>query len=351
LSPIRKGRAAAANPKNRFERIETDYNPEHLHDPDAPAERTQFFRDTSRSIVASNDSPDVGFDVSINPYRGCEHGCIYCYARPTHEYLGYSLGLDFETRILVKEDAPELLSQTLSRPGWVPKPMAISGVTDPYQPVERRLRLTRKCLEVLADFRNPAIIITKNHLVTRDIDVLRRLAEHEAILVNISVTTLDPSLARVMEPRTSTPQRRIDAIAELTKAGIPTGVLVAPVIPGLTDHEMPSIIEACVSAGATHAGYVTIRLPHGVKTLFDRWLEDHRPEHRDKVLARIRAVRDGALDDPSFGVRMRGTGPIADQIQALYQLACRRAGIDRHRPALSTDGFRRPSDRQMSLFD
>ena len=349
--PPHKGRAAVSNPKNRFERIETDFDPEHLNDPDLPSPRTQFFRDTSRTIVASNDSPDVGFDVSINPYRGCEHGCIYCYARPTHEYLGYSLGLDFETRILVKEDAPELLRAALTHRGWEPKPLAVSGVTDPYQPVERKLELTRRCLEVLADFRNPVIVITKNHLVTRDIDILRRLASHHAVLVNLSVTTLDRKLARVMEPRTAAPERRLEAISKLAEAGIPTGVLVAPVVPGLTDHEMPAIIEAAVAAGASHAGYVTLRLPHGVKGLFDRWLADHYPDHRDKVISRIRSVRDGGLDDPTFSTRMRGTGPVADQIQSMYRLACRKAGIERNRPALSSDAFRRPDDRQMSLFD
>ena len=351
VHPPRKGRATSANPKNRFERIACDLEPEFANDPEAPGPRTQFFRDSSKTIVAENDSPDVGFDVSVNPYRGCEHGCIYCYARPTHEYLGYSIGLDFETKILVKEEAPRLLRDKLASRHWQPQALAMSGVTDPYQPIERKLKLTRRCLQVLADFRNPVIIITKNHLVTRDVDVLERLARHNGVIVNISVTTLDPELARVMEPRTSTPQRRLDAIHCLSQAGIPTGVLVAPVVPGLTEHEMPSIIAACVQAGASHAGYVTLRLPRGVKGLFDDWLKTHRPEHRDKVIGRIRSVRDGALDDPSYGIRMRGSGPVAEQIRSLFQLACRKAGIDRQRPSVSTDAFRHPHDTQMSLFD
>jgi len=351
MAPRHKGRAASDNPGNRFERREYDYEPEHVNDPEAPRPRTEFYRDDSRSVISTNTSPDVGFDASINPYRGCEHGCIYCYARPTHEYLGFSLGLDFETRILVKEDAPRLLRKELSSPRWQPKPLALSGVTDPYQPIERRLELTRRCLEVLADFCNPVIVITKNHLVTRDVDLLTALARNHAAVVNISITTLDPDLARIMEPRTSTPARRLEAIAKLADAGIETGVLVAPVIPGLNDHEIPAIAASSARAGATHAGYVTLRLPHGVKGLFENWLSEQLPEHRDKVLGRIRSLRGGELDDPAFGSRMRGTGPVADQISSLFKLACRRAGLNRRRPDIRTDAFRPPHGRQTSLFD
>jgi DNA repair photolyase len=242
-----RGRGSAENPGNRFELLHYERDPE--AGPEDAAPTTQFFRDCSRSIIARNDSPDVGFDASINPYRGCEHGCVYCYARPTHEYLGFSAGLEFERKIMVKEDAPELLRRELMSRRWQPQPLALSGVTDPYQPIERRLKLARRCLEVLAEFRNPAVIITKNHLVTRDCDLLQELARHDAVAVFISVTTLDADLARVLEPRASSPPGRVAAIGELARSGVPVGVLVAPVIPGLTDHEMPAILGAVAAAG------------------------------------------------------------------------------------------------------
>ncbi|MGH7426272.1 MAG: PA0069 family radical SAM protein [Candidatus Methylomirabilales bacterium] len=345
-----RGRGAARNPPNRFETLAYDPEPEGV-DPEGPAPETQFFKDPSRSLITVNDSPDVGFEASINPYRGCEHGCIYCYARPTHEYLGFSAGLDFETKILVKEDAPELLRRELSSPRWKPQVLAISGVTDPYQPVERRLRLTRRCLEVLAEFRNPVVIITKNHLVTRDLDLLGELARHGAAAVYLSVTTLDGDLARTMEPRTSQPTRRLAAIEALSRAGVPTGVLVAPVIPGLTDHELPAIIAAAAKAGARCAGYVLLRLPHAVAPLFEAWLTEHRPARKDKVLNRIQAIRGGRLNDPRFGVRMKGEGIFAEQIADLFALACRKAGIGSGGPGLSTAAFRRPTAAQPSLFE
>src|SRR5258705_9094344 len=253
-TPAVRGRGTAENPKNRFEEIEVVPDLEAPED-ERPAPHTRFFRDLSRSIIATNDSPDVGFSASVNPYRGCEHGCIYCYARPYHEYLGLSAGLDFETKILVKEDAPELLRAELASPKWEPKVVAISGVTDAYQPIERKLQLTRRCLEVLAEFRNPVIIVTKNQLVTRDIDVLKELASFSAAAVCVSVTTLDAELARVMEPRTSTPANRLEAIQALSEAGVPVRVLAAPIIPGLTDPELPSIIQAGARAGARPRGY------------------------------------------------------------------------------------------------
>ena len=349
LTP-KRGRGAPANPPNRFEALSYARDPE-WNDPEDPGLETQFFRDTSRSIIAYNDSPDVGFDASINPYRGCEHGCIYCFARPTHEYLGFSAGLDFESKILVKEDAPELLRRELATPGWKPQPLAISGVTDPYQPIERRLQLTRRCLEVLAEFRNPVVIITKNHLVTRDVDLLSELAHYKAARVFLSITTLDGHLARVMEPRASHPTRRLAAIKTLSLAGVPTGVLTAPVIPGLNDHELPSIIAAAARAGVQSAGYVPLRLPYGLGPLFEQWLSQHFPGRKDKVLHRIRAMRGGKLNDPNFGSRMRGEGIFAEQIGALFALACRRAGIDGRGPALSTAAFRVPSASQLSLFE
>ncbi len=343
------GRGAAANPPNRFERIRYERDQDWI-DPGDPAPTTEFLRDPSRSIIVLNESPDVGFDASVNPYRGCEHGCIYCYARPTHEYVGFSAGLDFETKILVKEEAPELLRRELASPTWKPQVVAISGVTDPYQPVERRLMLTRRCLETLRDVRNPVVIITKNHLVTRDVDLLAELARDNASAVFLSVTTLDGTLSRTMEPRTSQPSRRLAAIEALSHAGVPTGVLVAPVIPGLTDHELPSIIQASAKAGARFAGYVLLRLPHGVAPLFEQWLTHHAPEKKGKVLRRIREIRGGRLNDPHFGTRMRGQGVFAEQIKAMFSLACRKAGIEGKGPALSTGAFRRPQGAQLSFL-
>ena len=345
-----RGRGTPENPPNRFERLA--YLP--IIDSPDDADRavtTQYLKDASRSLLTFNDSPDVGFDASINPYRGCEHGCIYCYARPYHEYLGFSAGLDFETKILVKEDAPELLRAELGSPKWRPKVVAISGVTDAYQPIERKLQLTRRCLEVLAEFRNPVIIVTKNQLVTRDIDVLKELASFNAAAVCVSVTTLDAELARVMEPRTSTPANRLSAIQALAEAGVPVRVLVAPTIPGLTDHEIPSIIQAAAKAGARHAGYVVVRLPHGVKELFENWLDEHFPDRKKKVLNRIREIRGGKLNDPNFGSRMRGEGVFAEQINSMFKLACRRFGIESGARELSTASFKRAPAPQMSLFD
>ena len=337
-----RGRGASYNPPNRFDQIsfEPDEEGEDPDDPN-PHRKTHYYRDHSRTVIARNDSPDIPFDSSLNPYRGCSHGCIYCYARPSHEFLGFSAGLDFETRIMVKEDAPELLRRELSSPRWRPEVIAMSGVTDPYQPVEGKLGLTRKCLEVLAEARNPVSIVTKNHLVTRDIDLLGELAGFGAALVFLSVTTLDPKLQRVMEPRTSIPARRLDAIRELATAGIPTGVMVAPVIPGLTDHEMPAILEAAAQAGARSAGYVPLRLPFVVKDLFEQWLEQHFPDRKNKVLNRIRELRGGRLNDAQFHERMRGEGIWAAHLKQLFNTTCRRLGMNERSLALSTEAFRR----------
>jgi DNA repair photolyase len=341
-------RGAVDNPTNRFEKIhlepDAEWNPEEDVSP-----RTIFLKDHSSTIIAYNDSPDVGFEASVNPYRGCEHGCVYCYARPMHEYLGFSSGLDFETRIMVKERAPELLRRELSSPKWKPQTIAMSGVTDCYQPVERKLKLTRGCLEVLAEFRNPVGIITKNHLVTRDIDVLQVLAEHRAAAVFVSVTTLDTDLRKVMEPRTSPSASRLATIEALSRAGIPVGVLVAPVIPGLTDHEMPKILEAAVKAGAKFAGYVPLRLPFSVAPLFEQWLGRHFPDRKEKVLNRIRSIRDGKLNDAHFGSRMRGAGIFAEQIERMFDVACRKAGLPDEQLKLSTARFRRSGGVQEEL--
>lgn len=335
------GRGTGHRPPNRFETLHVerdDWTGE-----DDPAPRTILLRDASRSIISRNRSPDVGFEVSLNPYRGCEHGCIYCYARPTHAYLGFSPGLDFETRIMVKEDAPELLRKALASPRWTPQTLVLSGVTDPYQPVEKRLRITRRCLEVLAEARHPVGIITKNHLVTRDVDLLAELAAHGAAAVVLSVTTLDRELQRVLEPRTSTPRKRLLAIETLARAGIPVGVNVAPVIPGLTDHEMPAILEAAAAAGATRAGRIMLRLPLEVAPLFERWLDEHRPHRKGKILSRLHSLRGGRLNDPRFGSRMRGEGPFAEQVASLFEVTCRRLGLDGQRQPLSTAAFRRPA--------
>ncbi len=348
--PLR-GRGASENLKNRFSASEYAKHDEAFpdaiwSDPEEPAPGTQFFKDESRSIIVHNSSPDVGMEASVNPYRGCEHGCIYCYARPTHEYRGLSAGLDFETKIFVKQNAPELLRKEFSSLKWKPKVVTMSGITDVYQPAERKFGLTRKCLEVFAEFRNPVVIITKNFLVTRDIDVLKKMAEFKATAVFISVTTLDPDLARVMEPRTSHPQKRLEAIRMFSDAGVPVGVNIAPVIPGLTDHELPSIISASSSAGAKYAGFVPLRLPYGVKDLFENWLEQHFPDRKEKVLNRIRSMRGGKLNDPCFNSRMSGEDIFAEQIAALFLAACRRAGFSGG-PVLSTAAFRRGPD----LFD
>ena len=343
-----RGRGAASNPGNRFERSHYAVS-EWDEGPDDSSPDTVLLKDATRSIIAYNDSPDVGFDASINPYRGCEHGCIYCFARPNHEYLGFSAGLDFETKILVKEQAPELLWRELMLPSWKPQTLAISGVTDAFQPIERRLKLTRRCLEVLAEFRNPVVIITKNELVTRDIDLLSDLARHDAALVFISVTSLQSELARTLEPRASQPQRRLAAIEALAKSSIPVGVLVAPIIPGLTDHEMPAILAATRNAGAITAGYVPLRLPFGLAPLFEEWLAVHAPLQKEKILNRVREIRGGALNDPNFGSRLRGEGEYAGQLRKLFEIACRKSGLNASRPKLSAEAFRRPGS-QMSLF-
>ena len=342
------GRGAISNPPNRFERIalerDADWDPEQ-----DPAPSTQFLRDRSETIIAYNDSPDIAFSASINPYRGCEHGCSYCYARISHEFLGFSAGLDFETRIMVKENAPHLLRQELSSRKWQPQLLAMSGVTDCYQPIERRLQLTRKCLKVLAEFRNPVCIITKNHLVTRDIDFLRELARYNAAEVHLSINSLDADLARRLEPRASSPRHRLAAVEALAQAGIPVGVLVAPIIPGLNDHEIAAVLEAAGKAGAGWAGMQILRLPLTVAPVFQDWLERNEPGKKAKVLDRIRSIRGGKLNDPRFGERMRGQGIFAEQIRQMFHVACRKCGLSEHGPELSAAAFRRSPGDQLEL--
>ncbi|MBX3021416.1 MAG: PA0069 family radical SAM protein [Bdellovibrionales bacterium] len=348
-----KGRGVSSNTDNRFERHSLALEPyegEEFAEEEKPLLRTRFFKDSSRTIVAENNSPDIPFTYSINPYRGCEHGCAYCYARPTHEYLGMSAGLDFESKIFVKHEAPELLREKLMSPRWQGEQITISGNTDCYQPVERQLRLTRRCLEVLVQFRNPCSLITKNALITRDMDLLKELAALNATWVTLSITTLDDDLCASLEPRTSRPRARLQAIEQLATAGIPVSVNVAPCIPGLTDHEMPEILKAAADAGARGAGFVPIRLPLAVTPLFEEWLEVNRPLRKEKVLANIRDMRGGKLNDGEFGSRMRGQGAIAANMRQMFELYCRKYGLNRgERWQLDSSHFCRPGD-QLTLF-
>ena len=349
-SPVR-GRGAASNPANRFEPVALEHE-----EPPPGAIPTRYLKDGSKSVLTRNQSPDVPFDISLNPYRGCEHGCIYCYARPTHEFFGLSAGLDFESIIFAKEDAPALLRQELRSRAFKPQVVGISGVTDPYQPIEQKLQLTRRCLEVLVEARCPVGLITKNALVLRDLDLLRELANFGAVSVAISITTLDPELARKLEPRASHPQRRLEAIARLREAGIPAGIMTAPIVPAITDHEVPALLEAAAAAGALFAGYTILRLPGAVETLFKEWLESHYPDRAGKVLSRLREMRGGELHDPRFGKRMKGEGLFAEQIGALFHLHTRRLGLDngREKVKLSSAAFRPPADlrpgAQLNLF-
>ena len=301
--------------------------------------RTQLFEDKSKSILSHNDSPDVGFSVSINPYRGCEHGCIYCYARPTHEYLDLSAGEDFESKIFVKYKAPELLRAEISRKNYKVEPIAFSGVTDAWQPVERKLQITRKCLEVLHDFSHPVGFITKNHLIVRDIDLLAPMAERGLAGGMVTITTLDEDLRSRLEPRASSSQRRLEAIRKLREKGVPVGVMIAPVIPGLTDHEIPAMLQAAAEAGAQTAVYVLLRLPHGVKDLFQTWLSEHYPDRKEKVRSRIMDVRCGALNDSRFLIRGKGEGNFALHIQNFFRMAVKKAGIPQKPASLRTDLF------------
>ena len=354
---ILKGRGAQIRTANPYLSVNMEPDWEHVaNDQDyldnerRPA--TVYLPDQSQTIVAENDSPDINFRYSVNPYRGCAHGCSYCYARPTHEFFGLSAGLDFETKVFVKERAPELFRDFLSRPNWKPQPIAFSGVTDPYQPIERKLRLTRGCLEVAAEFHQPVGIVTKNALVTRDIEVLQELARHRQVHVALSLTTLDEKLARSMEPRTSSPQARLRAIEQLSKAGIPTLAMVAPVIPGLNDSEIPAILRAARDVGAEGATYVLLRLPTTVGTVFFDWLEKTLPNQAEKIRNRIRSTRNGRVNSAKFGQRMTGTGAIAEQIRDTFQFFAKRYGLAKPLPALNCSAFKptRLTSGQQLLF-
>jgi DNA repair photolyase len=347
-SSTAKGRGSDSNPTNRFEHASYELLQEE-HDPERKVV-TKFFRDQSKSALAKNDSPDIGFTYDLNPYRGCEHGCVYCYARPSHEYLGFSAGLDFESKIMVKPEIHVLLEREFQKRSWKPSTISLSGNTDCYQPIERKLQLTRKCLDVLLKYRNPVGVITKNALVTRDIDLLSELAALQLANVTISVTTLDKALHRVMEPRTSTPEQRLKAMDMLAKAGIPVGVSLAPVIPGLNDSEMPAILKRASEHGATFAFYTMVRLPFGVKDLFVEWLRREYPDRTEKVINRIKEMRDGKMNSTAFGERMSGTGEIADTIAQLFELTCAKYGINAREYRLRKDLFIGTHHGQIDLF-
>lgn len=352
-----KGRGTAAAPPNRFESLRTDADWEQLAADDElllePSKvATEFLPDKSRSLIVENDSPDIPFRFGVNPYRGCEHGCSYCYARPGHEYLGMNAGLDFETKILVKYDAVRIFRRELNRPSWKGEWLHMSGVTDCYQPCERRFRLTRGLLEVMNEASQAVTIVTKNALVCRDIDILADMAQRNLVQVGLSVTTLDPQLARVLEPRTSSPQARLKAIRALSSAGVPVRGMLAPMIPGLTDHELPQLLEAVKEAGASAASYIMLRLPFAVAPIFQQWLSEHRPLALPKVEGLIRAAREGALYKSEFGSRMKGKGVYAENLKTTFNVFVKKLGLDGPPPELNCSQFSPPRDAggQQRLF-
>lgn len=355
--PEAHGRGAQIEPPNRFGQSRAVPDLEHVELDEEYLEAlralpTQYLPDSSRSIISENDSPDIPFRYSLNPYRGCLHGCAYCYARPTHEYLGLNAGLDFETKIFVKERAPELFRDWLARSEYRPEVLAFSGVTDCYQPAEKQFELTRRCLQVALEARQPVGVITKNALIVRDVELLSELAQLNLVHVTLSITTLDGDLARDLEPRTSTPEARLRAVQQLRQAGIRAGVMIAPIIPGLNDSEIPAILKAAAEAGAVSASHVLLRLPLAVKPVFLDWLERNRPELKERVESRQRACRDGQLSNSEFDSRMRGSGPLADQIHQTFQVFARRYGLDQRPEPLDLSSFRPPrsSSGQLRLF-
>jgi DNA repair photolyase len=349
----RRGRGTLSNASGRYEplaRVAFDDGWQGLED--LPPFKTTVTADTTRKIITRNDSPDISFDRSINPYRGCEHGCVYCFARPTHAYLGLSPGLDFESKLFMKPNAPELLERELSAPSYVPKIIAIGTNTDPYQPIERRYKIMRRILEVLDSAGHPVGIVTKSALVLRDLDILARMAKRNLVKVALSVTTLDPQLARTMEPRAATPPRRLDTLRQLVKAGVPATVMVAPVIPALNDDEIERILEAVAAAGVRHAGYVLLRLPLEVRDLFREWLMTNFPDRYRHVFKLIRDMRGGKDYDSTFGQRQTGTGPIAWMIGRRFEVACEKLGFNAAKHKITTEHFRppRPGAKQLDLF-
>ncbi len=350
-SEVAKGRGSRSNRSGRYEAntIEAFDDGWTVEDEAAPPLRTSLTPERSRTIITRNTSPDVGFDRSINPYRGCEHGCIYCYARPAHAWMGLSPGLDFESRLFFKPEGPRLLEQELSKRNYTCRRIHVGGNTDPYQPVERELKITRGLIAVMARFNQPFSIITKSHLIVRDIDLMAPMAARGLCTAFVSITTLDRGLARAMEPRAATPQRRLDAIKALADAGIPVGVGFAPVIPGLNDHELEAVLEAAAKAGATRAMYVTLRLPLEIKDLFREWLADARPDRAARVMSLIRQTRGGRDYDPDWSQRMKGSGPVADLIATRFKAAAKRYRLNGDRPDLDTTQFRIPADARVQL--
>jgi DNA repair photolyase len=350
------GRAAGINPPNRFERVRVEDDLAQLDGadelPDVRRVPTVFLEDKSRTFITRNDSPDVGFRYSINPYRGCEHGCVYCYARPSHELLGMNAGLDFESRIMVKHEAAALLRSELAAENWRGDEIVISGVTDCYQPAERKFRLTRGCLEVMLEARQPVGIVTKNALVARDLDVLGALAAERLVHVHVSLTTLDAELARTMEPRTATPEARLRAIRELTAAGVPTGVMTSPIIPGLNDQELPALLAAAKEAGAQSASYILLRLPLAVRPIFEEWVARTYPDKAPRIIGLVRQTRGGRMNDSRWGMRMRGEGHYAEGIEKTFRVFRKKHGLDRPLAPLDHSKFRppRPTNGQLRLF-
>lgn len=351
-----RGRSSGLNPPNRFENhslcVLSDVIEEHVRThPDGSQIRTQVIADHSRRVINHVDSPDLGIEWTLNPYRGCEHGCIYCYARPTHEMLGFSCGLDFETKIMAKIDAPRLLQRELAHPKWHGETIHMAGVTDPYQPIERRLNITRQCLEIMAACRQPVRIVTKNHLVTRDVDLLAQLAKHNAVTVSVSLTTMDDHLARAMEPRASSMRDRLRAIRTLSDAGIPTTAMIAPVIPNLTTHEIPTLLDAAQQAGACSASWIMLRLPFQLKELFLDWLARNMPHRARAVESALRGMHAGKLYDSTHETRFTGDSPLAAQIASTFNVFARRLGLDENPPPISSAAFTRPAlDGQLPLF-
>ena len=342
--PVPRGRGARTNAAGRFESLAHEAFDDGWTDADAepPKLRTTLSIDRARTIINRNDSPDIGFDRSINPYRGCEHGCIYCFARPTHAYLGLSPGLDFESQLYFKPEAARLLETELSRPKYVCERIQLGANTDPYQPIERRLRVTRGVLEVLERFHHPVGVTTKNAMITRDADILGRMGQARLAVAAMSITTLDRKLARAMEPRASTPERRLDAVRTMTDAGLPMMISFAPVIPGLNDHELEAVLQRGAEAGAHHAHFAVLRLPLEIKDLFREWLEAERPDRAARVMSLVRQMRGGKDYDPQWGKRMKGEGPLADLIAVRFKAACKRLGLNQDRIALDTGQFRPP---------
>ena len=349
-----RGRAALSNRSGRFEPYEIEAVTDGwTGDEDLPPLRTEVTDETPRSIITRNRSPDISFDRSINPYRGCEHGCIYCFARPSHEWLGYSSGLDFETRLVAKPAAPVLLEREMRAKSYQPAVIAIGTNTDPYQPLEKTRRIMRAVLEVLSAYRHPVAIVTKGTLIERDIDLLGEMGRAGLVRVGISVTTLDPELSRRMEPRVPAPKRRLETIRRLTEAGCPVRIMVSPVVPALTDHEMERILEAGADAGAVAASWIMLRLPHGVSALFREWLADHYPDRAARIMGRVRELHGGKDYDPDWGKRMTGEGIFAELVAQRFSVATTRLGLTRDLPPLRTDLFQPPARAgdQLSLFD